>query len=172
MVAAKGHRILLEAIASLASTGIDAVCTLVGDGPEREALEVQCLKSGIADRIHFLGAMAHQSTLDEVAKADVFVLASFAEGLPVALMEAMALGIPCISTTIAAIPELILDGRNGILVPPANADALSAALGTLAKDPDLRHELGVRARATVEASYNLAHNLDLLKSTWLARLQS
>jgi glycosyltransferase involved in cell wall biosynthesis len=170
MVAAKGHRILLEAIAALAADEIDLTCTLIGDGPERPSLEALCRRLGIANQVRFLGAMAHQSTLAEVAKADVFVLASFAEGLPVALMEAMALGVPCVSTTIAAIPELIHSGQNGLLVPPANSAALAAALGQLASDHHLRIKLGKNARQTAEENYNLATNLDILADVWLRRL--
>ena len=172
MVAAKGHRILLEAIAALAKDKIEVTCTLIGDGPERPALEALSRQLGIANQIHFLGAMAHQPTLAEVAKADVFVLASFAEGLPVALMEAMALGVPCISTTIAAIPELIHSGQNGLLVPPANSAALAAALRQLASNRQLRLQLGQQARKTAEEHYNLATNLDLLASVWSHRLQN
>lgn len=170
MVAAKGHRILLEALALLSKDGVVFSCSLIGDGPERSSLESLCRQFGIADRVRFLGAMAHQPTLSEVAHADVFVLASFAEGLPVALMEAMALGVPCISTTIAAIPELIDTGRNGLLVPPANPCALHNALMQLAGEDELRRELGQVARTTVEDSYNLATNLDLLAGVWQRRL--
>lgn len=170
MVAAKGHRILLEALAQLDAMGVDFSCTLIGDGPERRALEALCQRLGIANRMRFLGSMPHTETLAEVARADVFVLASFAEGLPVALMEAMALAVPCISTTIAAIPELIHNGENGLLVPPANPEALSAALRLLAKDAELRRLLGQKARSTVESSYNLATNLDSLAGMWSRRL--
>jgi colanic acid/amylovoran biosynthesis glycosyltransferase len=170
MVSAKGHRILLEALARMVASGIELSCTLIGDGPERQSLEALCERLGIAARVHFLGAQAHHLTLAEVARADVFVLASFAEGLPVALMEAMALGVPCVSTTIAAIPELIQDGENGLLVPPANPIALQEALSRVANDQCLRSELGRKARATVEAHYNLAQNLDLLAATMSRRL--
>jgi colanic acid/amylovoran biosynthesis glycosyltransferase len=170
MVSAKGHRILLEALASMVASGIQLSCTLIGDGPERRSLEALCKRLDIDAQVRFLGAQAHHATLAEVAQADVFVLASFAEGLPVALMEAMALGVPCVSTTIAAIPELIRDGENGLLVPPANPQALQDALSRLANDPELRSMLGRKARATVEADYNLARNLDLLAATWVRRL--
>ena len=170
MVSAKGHRILLEALAPLIADGIEFTCTLIGDGPERRLLEALSAELGISRQVRFLGAQAHHATLAEVAQADVFVLASFAEGLPVALMEAMALGVPCVSTTIAAIPELIVDGENGLLVSPSNVQALSSALRSLAKDTDLRRKLGQKARVTVAAHYNLARNLDLLATTWRRRL--
>ena len=170
MVAAKGHRILLEAIAqamqSLTDAGIGLTCTLIGDGPERTSLEALSRRLGVDGVVQFLGAQAHQPTLACVAQADIFVLASFAEGLPVALMEAMALGVPCVSTTIAAIPELIQDGLNGFLVPPANPTALCAALLQLAADSDMRARLGRHARDTVNSQYNLRLNLDILAEVW------
>ena len=175
MVAAKGHRILLEAFAAavqpLAAKGVRLTCVLVGDGPERPALEALSRQLGVENAIHFAGAQAHGETLAQVAEADIFVLASFAEGLPVALMEAMALGVPCISTMIAAIPELIHNGENSFLVPASNVEALSAVLTELAADSALRDSLGQRARKTVETSYDLFANLDKLASLWRRRLE-
>jgi colanic acid/amylovoran biosynthesis glycosyltransferase len=172
MVPAKGHRILLEALAPLILEGAQISCTLIGDGPERSSLEALSRHLNISEQVSFVGALAHQATLAEVARADIFVLASFAEGLPVALMEAMALGVPCISTTIAAIPELIEDRENGLLVSPSNVAALSEALRTLTRNVDLRRKLGHEARLIVERRYNLASNLDLLASTWVSRLDT
>lgn len=170
MVPAKGHRVLLGALALLQESGVEFSCALIGDGPERLFLQEMAQRLRIANRVQFLGAMAHEPTLSALSQADVFVLASFAEGLPVALMEAMALGIPCISTTIAAIPELIHDRENGLLVPPANTAALYEALSRLAIDRELRLRLGGAARATVEAHYNLARNLNSLNEVWSRRL--
>jgi colanic acid/amylovoran biosynthesis glycosyltransferase len=171
MVAAKGHRILLEALALLSAEGVRYSCALIGDGPERSSLEALCTQLRLDESVQFLGAMAHQPTLSEVSQAEVFVLASFAEGLPVALMEAMATGVPCVSTTIAAIPELIKDNENGLLVPPANPEALFRALQLMANDAVLRRRLGEKARATVEAQYNLERNLDSLALLWMRRLR-
>lgn len=170
LVSNKGHRILLEAIAPLVASGLELSCTLIGDGPERKYLQSLSADLSIGSQVHFLGAMAHQPALDEVAKADIFVLASFGEGLPVSLMEAMALGVPCISTAIAAIPELIHHGENGLLVPPANPEALRLAIQQLAGDPTFRRELGLRSRATVENDYNLDRNLERLAAMWSRRL--
>ena len=90
--------------------------------------------------------------------ADLFVLASFAEGVPVALMEAMALGIPCVSTFVAGIPELICDGLDGLLVPPGNAQALANALLVLAREEPRRLSMGEAARRKVIDQYNLPCN--------------
>jgi glycosyltransferase involved in cell wall biosynthesis len=172
MVSAKGHRILLEALAAaeLQAGGIAWECVLIGDGPERAGLEALADRLGIAGNVRFAGAQPHQATLEAVAGADIFVLASFAEGLPVALMEAMALGVPCISTQIAAIPELIHSGENGLLVPASNVPELAAALARLAADVEYRLRLGMAARRTVESEYNLASNLDRLAALWRRRL--
>ena len=165
MVAAKAHRILLEALKLLVEEGVEFEVRLIGDGLERGPLEASC-NGDLKSRVLFLGALDHATTLAEVAQADIFVLASFAEGLPVALMEAMAFGVPCVSTTIAAIPELIETNFNGLLVPPANPPALAAALKCLIKSADLRLEMGRRAREKVRLYYNLQTNLDLLAQTW------
>ncbi|WP_263353214.1 glycosyltransferase family 4 protein [Acidicapsa acidisoli] len=170
LVAAKGHRILLEALALLSAEGVRYSCTLIGDGPERGSLQALSTRLRLDKSVRFLGAMAHQPTLSEVSQAEVFVLASFAEGLPVALMEAMALGLPCISTTIAAIPELIENKGNGLLVPPASPETLFSALQILANDAALRHQLAQKARETVESQYNLARNLDSLAQMWSRKL--
>ncbi len=172
LVAAKGHGILLESLAPLVRAGAQIECILVGDGPERRNLEAQAVRLGLSTTVRFLGAMAHQPALDQVAQGDVFVLASFAEGLPVALMEAMALGVPCISTTIAAIPEMIHDAQNGLLVAPSNSQALTAALARLMEDGALRSSIRENARKTAELEYNLAQNLDILAAVWLRRMTS
>lgn len=170
LVAAKGHFILIHAVADLLASGLSIELVLIGDGAERRALETLCRQANIDAHVHFRGAMAHDPTLSEVAQADIFVLASFAEGLPVALMEAMALGVPCVSTIIAAIPELIVDGVNGRLVPASNWQALAVALRSLAEDEAMRQQLGAVARATVVEQYNLGLNLDRLADVWRHRL--
>jgi colanic acid/amylovoran biosynthesis glycosyltransferase len=170
LVAAKGHRILVEALARLACDGVALNTTLIGDGPERRALEDQCRLAGLDGRIQFTGALNHAETLAHVADADIFVLASFAEGLPVALMEAMALGVVCVSTCINGIPELIFNGENGLLVPAGNTADLCAAIARLVRDPALREAMGLAARRTVESDYNLPTNHDLLAAALRRRL--
>jgi glycosyltransferase involved in cell wall biosynthesis len=103
--------------------------------------------------------------------ADVFVLPSFAEGIPVVLMEAMAMGVPCVSTTVNGIPELIESGRQGILVPPSEAKALAGAIARLMDDPAYRAELAAEARKKVRQDYGLAQNADRLAAIFHARLR-
>ncbi|SEG52540.1 Glycosyltransferase involved in cell wall bisynthesis [Bryocella elongata] len=162
LVPAKGHRILIEALYGLRERGIEFSATLIGDGPERLGLTELVRERGLTEKILFTSSLPHDETLARVRDADIFVLASFAEGIPVALMEAMALGIPCISTSIAGIPELIHTGRDGILVAPSNIRELTDALTTLAGDATLRQFLGRSARRRIVHDYNLPLNQERL----------
>lgn len=162
LVAAKGHRILIESLTALHARGVDFRATFIGDGPERRALEQLVRERGLEERILFPSSLPHDETLARVRDADLFVLASFAEGIPVALMEAMALGVPCISTSIAGIPELIQTGRDGILVAPSNVEELTDAIAMLAGDPTLRQFLGRSARRRIVRDYNLPLNQEKL----------
>lgn len=156
LVPEKGHRVLLEALLLLAARGLRVHATLIGGGPELARLQDFATRSGL--QVEFTGALSHGATLARVRQADVFALASFAEGIPVALMEAMALGVACVSTTIAGIPELIESGVDGLLVSPANAEALAAALESLLADAPYLRAVGARGRQRVMRDYNLPIN--------------
>lgn len=158
LVPEKAQHILLQAFSMARSSGIHVRLDFIGDGPERSSLEAFTQHHGLADAVRFLGALSHEETIQHLQKADIFALPSFAEGIPVALMEAMALGIPCISTTIAGIPELIRHGQDGLLVPPSNVRALADAIALLALDKDLRHCMGTSAQQQVTDEYNLTKN--------------
>jgi colanic acid/amylovoran biosynthesis glycosyltransferase len=158
LVAAKGHLILLQALAILHKRGVPIHATLIGAGPEKATLESFVATHNMQPVITFTSALSHSETLDILRKADIFALASFAEGIPVALMEAMSLGIPCISTTIAGIPELIRTGQDGLLVAPGNVSALADAIASLAAEPALRKRLGASGRQRILTDYNLPLN--------------
>jgi colanic acid/amylovoran biosynthesis glycosyltransferase len=170
LVPAKGHRILLEALRLLRERGLRLHLTLIGGGTELPALKQFVLRFGLEDSVTFTSALSHAEALAHVRRANIFALASFAEGIPVALMEAMSLGVPCVSTTIAGIPELIRSGVDGLLVPPANAAALADALESLISDPALRKSLGYSARQRILSQYNLPLNQELLAHSFQARL--
>ena len=165
LVPTKGPLLLLKAIERVRNHGIALSLTVVGDGPERPDLEAFIRAHDLAGIVTLTGALNHDQTLARVAAADLFVLASFAEGIPVSLMEAMALGVPCISTWIAGIPELIESNRDGILVPPGSVDDLVNAILRLAGDPGLRQRLSESARNRVLREYSLSQNLRLLAAT-------
>jgi glycosyltransferase involved in cell wall biosynthesis len=162
LVTEKGHRVLLEAINLLRERGVALQVTLIGGGPERDSLEAYVHANHLTKTVSFTGALSHEQTLAWVRRADVFALASFAEGIPVALMEAMSFGVPCVSTSVAGIPELIRHGVDGLLVAPANVLELANALESVACDAGLRRSLGASARQRIIAQYNLPLNQELL----------
>jgi glycosyltransferase involved in cell wall biosynthesis len=155
LVPFKGQAILLEAIASLRSSGLDARLTLIGDGPSRQDLQRRAAELGLGDAVDFAGAVGQDEIRAHYAAADAFCLPSFAEGVPVVLMEAMAMRLPVVTTRIMGISELVDDGDNGLLVRPGRADELVAALGRLARDPELRSRLGDRGREKVVAEFDV-----------------
>jgi glycosyltransferase involved in cell wall biosynthesis len=149
----KGHIGLFQAVQRLAARGVTLHLTLVGDGPMRAQLEEATAQMGLADRIEFLGARDEPATLEAIAQADMLVLPSFMEGLPIVLMEAMALHVPVIASRVAGIPELVIDGETGLLFDPANWDGLADALARLAADPQLRGDLADAGFAKVSGAF-------------------
>ena len=164
LVPAKGFHVLLEAIQALSQRRIAFHVTIVGGGQEEEKLGETSRRMGIEQYVTFMGALNQQGVHEALNRADAMVLASFAEGLPVVLMEAMAKGIPCVSTRIAGVPELIEDGVNGYLVAPSDADGLAQRMQELAEDTELRQAMGCRARQRVLAEYELEFNCRKLYS--------
>jgi colanic acid/amylovoran biosynthesis glycosyltransferase len=128
----KGQMLLLDAVARLAAEGVPLTLTLAGDGPMRGRLEEQIRRLGLTSRVRITGYLSNDAVRREMLAARVLALPSFAEGLPVVLMEALALGRPAVTTYVAGIPELVEDGVNGWLVPAGSvaelADALRRAL--------------------------------------------
>jgi colanic acid/amylovoran biosynthesis glycosyltransferase len=158
LVPAKGQHILVEAVGRLHAAGLPLHLTLVGDGPDMASLQALVHKLDLAEQVTFTGAVGQAQVLAYYDRADIFVLASFAEGVPVVLMEAMAKEIPCVATCITGIPELIDHGINGLLVAPGNVEALAEALRLLLQDGVLRRRLGANGRRKVAAHYNLPDN--------------
>ena len=163
LVVAKGLPVLIEAIAELAERDVAVTVTLVGDGPERGAIEAQARALGVGDRVRLLGAMSPEQLIDRYAAADVFCLPSFAEGIPVVLMEAMASGLPVVTTRITGIPELVEDGSSGALVAPGRPELLADAIERLAADPALRERWGARGRERVIEEFDVAESAHRLQ---------
>lgn len=159
----KAQYILIEAILVLAGRGVPAVLRLVGDGPDRRMLEESAARMGIADRVIFDGWRNQDEVRERYRSATVFAMASFAEGIPVVLMEAMSMEIPVLATRIMGIPELIEDGASGVLVPPADPDALAGGLERLLRDAELRRRLGPAGRKKVLADFDLRANCAALE---------
>lgn len=155
LVPFKGQGILLEALARLRGQGWDATLTLIGDGPSRGDLEEKAKALGIAAAVEFAGSVGQDEIRTYFAAADLFCLPSFAEGVPVVLMEAMAMEVPVLTTWVMGISELVENGVEGILVRPGRPDELTEALARLAADPELRRTLGARGRRKVQAEFDV-----------------
>ena len=150
----KGFDVLIDALAQLKRSGAPQRLVLVGDGPLRASLERAARDSGVAELIEFAGELPPAEVRTRLEKADLFCLPSFSEGLPISIMEAMAVGVPVVTTWIAGIPELAEDGVTALTVPPARSDALAAALHRLASDTALRLRLSRGARSKVEEQHD------------------
>jgi colanic acid/amylovoran biosynthesis glycosyltransferase len=161
---AKAHMVLLEACAALQAHNRPFRLRLVGDGPDRKRLEAAAGRLGIAARVIFEGALSHDRVLELYRSADLFALASFAEGLPVVLMEAMAMQIPCVATHITGIPELIQNGVDGLLVPPADPGALARAIELVIDDHELRACIARAGRRKILLDYDAAANISKVYS--------
>jgi len=171
LTSAKGQRVLVDAAAQLAAVGKAFRLIIVGTGPDETELHRAVEAGGLSGYVEFTGALNQREVLDWYARADTFVLPSFAEGVPVVLMEAMACGIPCVTTRITGIPELIRDGRDGLLVTPSDSQELAAALARLMDDTELRDRLAREGRERVREHYNLARNVDRLGRMFESRLR-
>lgn len=169
---AKGQAILLESVAQLKQQDITVHLTLVGMGPDEQSLKNYAELLDIASQVTFTGAVDQDHILAYYNMADMFVLPSFAEGLPVVLMEAMAMEIPCITTTITGIPELIQQGQNGLLVPASDSQSLTQAIKQLAENPALRQQLGKAGRLKVLSDYELSKNTQYLHEKLTQRLNA
>jgi colanic acid/amylovoran biosynthesis glycosyltransferase len=172
LVPTKGQLILLRAVSELLAKGYPVRLRLIGEGADRPRLERFILDHALGDVVVLEGARNHESTRRLLGRADIFALASFAEGLPVALMEAMAMQIPCVSTYVGAIPELIRDGLDGLLVPASSHEALCNALERLIVDPELRQTLAHSGRLRVLELHNLKRNVNCLATAFAKRLST
>jgi colanic acid/amylovoran biosynthesis glycosyltransferase len=154
LVPGKGIDVLLEALALLDRRGRAAELDVVGDGPDRDRLAARIRALGLERRARLHGAASQERVRELLGGAAAFCLPSFSEGVPVVLMEAMAAGVPVVATRITGVPELVEDGRSGVLVPPGRADLLADALERLLNAPEAdRDAMAAAGRARVEAEF-------------------
>ncbi len=149
LIANKGQHVLLEAAARVRAQGYDFELRLIGDGPSRQVLAAQAERLGLGDCVQFLGEQSRVE--DALRDADIFARASFTEGMSLAVLEAMATGLACVVTDVSGSRELIRDGRDGVIVPPGDVEALASALSELILDGQRRTRLGDAARSRAEA---------------------
>jgi colanic acid/amylovoran biosynthesis glycosyltransferase len=164
----KGQAVLLDALAELRRRGVGARCTFVGDGPKRETLQARAAELGLDSSAVFPGRVGQDGLKALYARSHIFCLPSFAEGIPVVLMEALAMEIPVVASGIMGIPELVEHEAHGLLVPPGRADLLADALARLAGDPALRRRLGENGRRRVEADFDVDVSAQRLVQVFVA----
>lgn len=165
MSGVKGAPLMIDALAALRARHPDARLVMIGDGPERPALQAQAGAHGLAEAVTFTGTQTQDEVAAHLSRADLLALPSFAEGVPVVLMEAMAAGLPVVTTRIAGIPEMVENGVSGWLVPPGDLDTLVDRLDALLSDPAGRAAMGAAGRDKVCREYAISH-----EAAWLAQL--
>jgi len=158
----KGQAGLLEAFAKLRERHEGLQLRLVGDGPEREALEALASKLRLGDGVSFAGRLSEVETLEEIARSDILVLPSFMEGLPIVLMEAMAVGVPVVASRVAGIPELVEDGTDGLLFSSSNWGELAACVDRLLKDSEFYAALSKSGKHRVAAEFDAKKSAEIL----------
>jgi glycosyltransferase involved in cell wall biosynthesis len=165
----KGHAVLVEAFGWLRREGCAAPWQLViaGDGPEREPLARLAQKLEIADRVHLLG---HRDDIPDLqAATDVYAMPSFAEGMPLAMLEAMIVSKPVVASQVGGLPEMVRDQESGLLVPAGDAGALAIALRSLIEDPEKRARIGAAGGRHAASEYHIGVMADRYERLYRGR---
>jgi glycosyltransferase involved in cell wall biosynthesis len=165
LLRAKGVHDLVRAFARIAPVFPHLKLVFGGVGEIRELRQL-ATELGVAERVEFPGWLTPERTAAALGSATAFVLPSYAEGLPMALLEAMSWRLPVIAAPVGGIPQLVRDGYNGLLVPPGDIEALAGAIARLMNDPLLRERLGRAARATVESNHSRERMLERLSQIY------
>lgn len=160
----KGVNQLLDAMPAILKKNRNVTLLIFGDGPLMVRLRSQAARLGCAEHVRFAGLVPDFASY--VGEVDVFVLPSLSEGLPNALLEAMAASRPVVATSVGGVKDLLRDGENGLVVRPADSEALAAAVLRLASDPELASRLGRSARAAVAGSHSFARQFELLRNVY------
>lgn len=149
----KGVSILLQAMVAVVKAHPDVQLTIVGDGPDRDRFEALTRQLGLDRHVTFAGYRSQSEVAEHLAETDVFVLPSYAEGVPVTLMEALGSAVPVVATQVGGVSELVEHGRNGFIVRPGDVDELADRLVELIGDPGLRQRFGDTGRDRVLAEF-------------------
>lgn len=169
LIAKKGADLIVEAAIEISRRDPDVEFTVVGDGEQLPALQQVVTEAGIAARVRFTGFLPHQEVIRVMADSDLFVLPCRVapdgdrDALPTVLLEAMAVGLPCISTPINGVPEILDQGRTGLIVSENDSSGLAAAIEQLLRDPDGRRRMGVAGRRKVERKFDLCSSTARLR---------
>lgn len=154
----KGQHVLVEAARLLKERNVEFALTIAGGGPHLEWLRGHVRQQELSDQVKLPGFVSHEDLARMYQDADVFVLPSFAEGVPGVLMEAMSNCVPCITTYVNGVPELVEDNRSGLLVTPSDAQGLADAMQRLIESEELRTRLGLGGFEQVRSKFDLTRN--------------
>lgn len=174
LVEKKGFGVLVEACRILADRGRDFRCRIVGSGDLADALSARIRELDVGRFVELAGPRPQAEIIDEIQEAAVHAAPCIVgsdgnrDGLPTTLLEAMALGTPCVSTDVTGIPEVVREGETGLVVPQGDATALAGALERLLEDPTLRTQLASRARRLIEAEFEIHRNAGRLREIFEA----
>jgi glycosyltransferase involved in cell wall biosynthesis len=155
---------LVRALSSLPARAWRLV--VVGSGPDEAAARATAARYGISERVSFLGRRSSNDVERIIGASDLLVLPSSVEGLPYVILEAMACGKPVVASDVYGIPEAVIDGETGLLVPPGDDAALARALDTLIANGELRRRMGQSGRARFEARFTLERQLSAMSSLY------
>lgn len=159
----KGIEHLLRAMALLRDERVALDLRIAGDGPSRASLERLAEQLRLRGSVRFLGEIAHEDVPEALRQLDIFAMPSTWEGFGVSALEASAMELPVVASDVHGIPDVVLHGETGLLVPPADARALASAIARLAGDAALRRALGAAGRAYVERAYRWQDNVELME---------
>ena len=168
LVEKKGYPYGIEAVNGLIEQGYDVEYRIVGTGDRKDRLQQQVEERGIEDHVEFLGHVSDERLQKELSEAAVFILPCIIaedgdrDAMPVVLKEAMASETACVSTTVSAIPELITDGHDGLLIPEKEPDELASAIQELLDNPGKREDIAVNGRETVHNKFDISESVDTL----------
>ncbi len=178
LIEKKGFTHLINACSLLAAKGVEFECEIVGEGPLRTDLENQIIRFDLAARVSLVGSMAQEKLIETVSSAELVVLPCVVsesgdrDGLPTVLLEAMAMGVPTITTTVSGGPEIVVDGKTGFLVEPADEVDLAAKLERILDDPELAQQMGCAGRRRAENLFSLEKNAQALAEYFRSNAQS
>lgn len=161
----KGHRYLIEAAERLVSRIANTTFLIVGEGPDEAVIRTQIVNAGLSGQVRMLGF--RPDLLNVLRSLDVFVIPSVeGDTIPQVLIEAMAVGLPVISTTAGSIADVVIDQHTGLIIPPRDSNALAARIETLLNDAPLRRTLGANAHHHVAQHYSIDHMIDRLEQVY------
>jgi colanic acid/amylovoran biosynthesis glycosyltransferase len=168
LVWVKGYEYALQSVRHLVDRGIEVEFHLIGDGPEHQRILYTIHDLGLEGRVHLHGRLKPDEVRDQMRKADAFLLSSLSEGISNAVLEAMACGLPVVTTDCGGMREAVTDGEDGFVVPVRDPMAISAALEKLASNPPLRRQMGQHGRTTVESMFDLKSQINRFNDLYKA----